>query len=227
VEVTLLDGEGNPIPEKTTQTDANGYYQFDMLPAGEYQVRFKLPEGFVFVKPLAGGNVALDSDATPVSGPNDIVGVTKKIVLNDENTHLTPREGVQASQGIDPTWDAGVRRAQVSVGDKVWFDTTGAGIQDGNETGIPGVTLVLKRSDNAEVLNVAGELVAPVVTDEDGNYLFEGLPLLPKGVKYVVTLDAERSRDALAEFKPTLPGVGDDRSKDSSTGSAEALELVE
>ena len=54
-----------------------------------------------------------------------------------------------------------------SIGDRVWNDTDGDGIQDAGEVGIAGVTLVL--------LNAAGQPIASTTTDAFGNYKFGGL----------------------------------------------------
>src|SRR5699024_12866171 len=101
VTVNLLDAEGNPVPGQTTTTDANGYYQFDELPAGDYIVEFVLPDGYTFTEQHA-GDTGRDSDADVDTGRTGV------ITLGDDNTALVDREGVKASEGIDPTWDAGV-----------------------------------------------------------------------------------------------------------------------
>ncbi len=54
-----------------------------------------------------------------------------------------------------------------SVGDRVWKDSDGDGIQDGGEPGINGVTV--------QLLNSGGTVVATQVTSGNGNYLFSGL----------------------------------------------------
>ncbi|MGK7888653.1 MAG: SdrD B-like domain-containing protein, partial [Leptolyngbyaceae cyanobacterium] len=55
-----------------------------------------------------------------------------------------------------------------TIGDRVWFDNDGDGIQDDGEAGINGVTVKL-------IDKVTGEIVATDVTAGDGNYLFEGV----------------------------------------------------
>ena len=52
-----------------------------------------------------------------------------------------------------------------SIGDTVWFDADGNGLQDPGETGIPGVTVSL-----------AGATTATATTDAGGQYLFADLP---------------------------------------------------
>jgi len=54
-----------------------------------------------------------------------------------------------------------------SIGDYVWLDDDGDGLQDADEEGIEGVTVSL--FDNN------GMLIATTVTDEDGGYLFDDL----------------------------------------------------
>src|SRR5581483_3685066 len=54
-----------------------------------------------------------------------------------------------------------------SVGDRVWLDTNGNGIQDAGETGINGVTV--------QLLNSSGTVIATTTTAGDGNYTFSNL----------------------------------------------------
>jgi hypothetical protein len=62
--------------------------------------------------------------------------------------------------------DAGLFR-RVSIGDRVWLDTNGNGIQEGGEGGARGVTVRL--------LDAAGSVIATTVTDITGNYRFSEL----------------------------------------------------
>ncbi|WP_449373450.1 SdrD B-like domain-containing protein [Arthrobacter psychrolactophilus] len=106
VVVTLLDGTGTPVA--TTKTDSSGWYMFDSLPAGEYQVKFELTsaqlEIYDFTTANSGDDDATDSDADPATG------LTPKFTLDDSNKSLTKdyRYDYAATEGIDPTWDAGV-----------------------------------------------------------------------------------------------------------------------
>ncbi|MCP5094344.1 MAG: hypothetical protein GY943_02195, partial [Chloroflexi bacterium] len=54
-----------------------------------------------------------------------------------------------------------------TVGDRVWQDDNGDGVQDADEPGIPGVTVNLT--------DCAGNILATDITDANGNYLFDGL----------------------------------------------------
>ncbi|MFT3798727.1 SdrD B-like domain-containing protein [Microbacterium sp.] len=107
VTVELLDADGTVLA--TTTTDANGRYVFDELTAGTYRVRFTLTDAqktlYEFTSRDSGSDDGADSDADPDTG------LTITVVLDDSNEALTGdyeyRE-IRASQGIDPTWDAGV-----------------------------------------------------------------------------------------------------------------------
>jgi DNA-directed RNA polymerase II subunit RPB1 len=101
----LRDGE---VVGSTT-TDADGRYAFDELAAGNYQVRFTLTdeqkEMYRFTSAEAGTDSARDSDADPGDG------LTRIFLLDDSNVALThdyPHREIWATEGIDPTWDAGV-----------------------------------------------------------------------------------------------------------------------
>lgn len=107
VKVDLLGADGKIVA--TTKTDKNGRYVFDNLPAGTYRVRFTLTDQqkkkYEFTTRDSGDRDGLDSDA------NRSDGLTRTIVLDDANEALTgdyEYRTIEATQGIDPTWDAGV-----------------------------------------------------------------------------------------------------------------------
>lgn len=146
VGVQLFDSAGNPAkdvygnPVPATTTDSHGWYMFDELPAGTYRVKFTLTTTqaatYQFTRKDAGADDALDSDA-------NLAGWTDVFTLDTSNTSLVPgadytgKNGyliptgttVKASEGIDPTWDAGVH---------VRHPSTGGGTPDPSTT--PGTT---------------------------------------------------------------------------------------
>jgi hypothetical protein len=63
VTVSLADAAGSPIA--TTVTDANGWYQFGGLCAGDYQVSVAAPAGFLASPCDQGADDNLDSDCSP------------------------------------------------------------------------------------------------------------------------------------------------------------------
>src|SRR5699024_924627 len=120
VKVELYDKDGKKIAETTT--DENGRYIFDELVSGDYKVKFTLTDEqakkYKFTKQHAGDNVAVDSNA-------DENGWTIDISLNENNKQLTKDyedQTFKASEGIDPTWDAGVIELVDITITKKWVD---------------------------------------------------------------------------------------------------------
>ncbi|MGB0929214.1 MAG: SdrD B-like domain-containing protein, partial [Chitinophagales bacterium] len=142
--VTLFDGNGNELA--TTTTDENGYYLFDNLEPGDYYVVFTAPTGFEATSQNDGSTDANDSDADPITGQS-------------HTTNLVEGEH-------DPTLDAGFYQL-AGLGDTVWLDENGNGVQDEGEEGIAGIPVKLFDED--------GNLIATTVTDENGNYSFTDL----------------------------------------------------
>jgi hypothetical protein len=147
VTVQLLGSNGTTVLGTTT-TNASGIYSFTNLPAGTYTVQFTAPSGFTFTtKNAAGSTAANDSNATPSTGK------TNAITL--------------AAGATDNTIDAGLYQS-VSIGDFVWKDLNGNGIQDAGEPGIQNVTVQLLGSDGTTVLSTT-------TTNAAGNYSFTNL----------------------------------------------------
>ncbi|HVU15093.1 MAG TPA: SdrD B-like domain-containing protein, partial [Phototrophicaceae bacterium] len=144
VTVNLLDQDGNVISSQTT--DVNGNYQFTDLPPGQYRIEVVLPDNYQFSPQDASGSDQTDSDVDFSTG---------RTIL------FTEAPGTD-----DDTRDAGLVPL-ASIGDFVWRDNNGDGIQDGGEPGIPGVTVTLYNSHG---------VVATQQTDSTGHYLFDLLP---------------------------------------------------
>ncbi|MBI9050869.1 MAG: DUF11 domain-containing protein [Anaerolineaceae bacterium] len=129
-------------------TGANGLYAFTELVPGDYYVIFSdLPADYQFSDIDQGGDDALDSDANTTTG-------------RTITTTLSPGEN-------DITWDAGIHLIPAEIGDYVWYDSNGNGIQEGGETPADGVTVTL--------YNSTGTVVDTTVTNGAGNYLFTDL----------------------------------------------------
>ncbi|MEM7531247.1 MAG: SdrD B-like domain-containing protein [Chloroflexota bacterium] len=144
VVVNLLDENGNEIA--TTTTDANGNYNFPVLP-GTYIIEVEEPNNYVLSPQDVGGDDNVDSDPNPSTGRTDPITV-------------------QSGEDIDNV-DAGLGTLG-TIGDLVWSDTNGDGIQDSGEPGIDDVTVTLFDGD--------GNLVATTTTGNGGQYIFDNLP---------------------------------------------------
>ncbi|MCB0125116.1 MAG: carboxypeptidase regulatory-like domain-containing protein, partial [Caldilineaceae bacterium] len=180
--VTLHRRDGTAVA--TTSTDNSGFYQFNSLPPGDYYVTFTLPAGYRISPQDAGDNDELDSDVDPTTG----------------RTVVTTLEAGE----YDPSWDLGLtlNTLPASIGDYVWYDSDGNGIQDEEELGVPGIVVTLYRAD--------GTVVATTRTDADGHYEFINLP----------------PGDYFLEFTPrsgyvsTQPNQGNDDAADSDVNPA-------
>lgn len=178
--VELYDKDENFIRETTTNDE--GLYIFDELPAGDYKVKFKLTEEqekqYRFTTQNAGDDTNIDSDA-------DEKGWTTEITLNEkDNKQLTKDyedQEFKASEGIDPTWDAGVIELTDVSGEKAW-------VNDHNESE------ALPKSITVNLLANGAEVGSQEVTAEDDwTYSFQGLDKYDETgekITYSVTEDA-------------------------------------
>ena len=145
VTVVLLNAAGQPIA--TTTTDAFGNYKFSNLLAGDYSVRITPPANYSLSAKTQGGDTNLDSDFDPATYTTGTV-----TLANGQN-----RTDI----------DAGLKFTQpqpASVGDRVWLDSNGDGVQDAGEPGVSNVLVTL--------YNSVGAPVRSTYTDVNGYYLF-------------------------------------------------------
>ncbi len=201
------------IPLKKDTTDSDGYYRFDKLKPGNYTVHFGGVEGYKrSVRNVRNDAVDdKDSDANVGSGNIDTT-----IVLS--------------SGECDTTIDAGYY-IPASLGDKVWYDKDGDGKQDGNESGVGDVTVILYKD---------GDSIGVTKTDGNGIYKFDGL--FPGGgykVKFVNpdpntyvftepnvahdTLDSDAGEDGFSHEISLSPG-GNDKTIDAGIYEGVCLE---
>ena len=186
VTVTLEgDVDGDGIDEVvTTTTDADGLYLFDFLPAGDY-------------------TITVDNTTLPD-------GLAQTYDADGLGTAHTSDYSLAAGEdNLDQ--DFGYRGTG-SIGDTVWFDADGDGIQDPGEDGIPGVTVSLEGDFDADGII---ETIT-TVTDEDGLYLFEYLP----AGDYTVTVDDTTLPAGLAQTYDA-DGLGTPHSSDLTLGPGE------
>ncbi|MEY3218681.1 MAG: hypothetical protein RIT27_38, partial [Pseudomonadota bacterium] len=71
--------------------------------------------------------------------------------------------------------DFGVN-ANGQIGDLVWIDSNGDGIQNNGEIGVSGVVVQLRSAGNDGILGNADDVIRTQTTDLSGKYLFNGLP---------------------------------------------------
>ena len=153
-----LDGVYDTL-SGTTSTTADGLYMFDNLPAGAYVVvvdASTLPAGYTQT-----GDP--DQYGLPATAPDN--KTTVPVVLAPGDVFVLADFGYQPKSGTAH-----------NIGDTVWLDANANGTQEVTEYGIPGVTLVLALDTNNNGVIDKGEVIASTITDDDGGYLFTGLP---------------------------------------------------
>jgi len=119
----------------TSTTDANGFYLFSGLDAGDYVVGFALPDDYVFTSMDHGDNDSLDSDVDPETG------MTQCITLSEDESNLTIDAGMYIMGAHGCTHGKGF-----------WKNHTGFGPQDDLVT--PLLPIWLGNEDGEKSLNV-------------------------------------------------------------------------
>jgi SdrD B-like domain/IPTL-CTERM motif len=136
-------------------TSATGSYGFTNLEAGQYIVTFSgIPVGYA---------------PTTTNAPTSTTD-------NDSNG-LIAQSRVLAAGESDLSLDLGISQvAGVSVGNFVWSDNNGNGIQDAGELGVGGVTATVTKVGGGVVRDVFGNPVTvSQQTDQNGLYSFTNL----------------------------------------------------
>ncbi|QNP74627.1 carboxypeptidase regulatory-like domain-containing protein [Streptomyces roseirectus] len=189
ITVTLIDpATGNTI--RTTTTGTDGKYLFDKLPDGSYKVCFSKPDGYQWTKKDAGA-----------SGDDSVV---------DPATGCSPEVTLGPANRSDLTLDAGLTPLN-KLGDYVWYDENGNGIQDPDEKPAPGIPVKL-------IDTTTGQTVKTTTTGTDGKYLFDNLP----DGSYKVCFTAP---DDYRFTKQNAGASGDDSVVDPATGCSDPVVL--
>ncbi len=120
----IPDGDFIASQLTSTYNGKDGYYRFDDLLPGNYIVEFVNNAGYDITIMDAGNDDALDSDVNPETGFTDNISLI--------------------SGQFNSTVDAGYFYS-ASVGDYVWYDKDGDGIQESNEDCFNNVKVILYR----------------------------------------------------------------------------------
>ncbi|MGB3736726.1 MAG: SdrD B-like domain-containing protein, partial [Ilumatobacter sp.] len=142
--VELLDSAGNVVDTVPT---VGGVYTFTGVVPGDYTVRPSVPVGSLLTVPNAGTDDSIDSDVDPATGESSIITMTSGTDISDI--------------------DAGVYDI-ATIGDTVFIDIDGDGIQGVDEPGIAGTTVTIR--------DTTGNIIGTETTDADGNYSVDVVP---------------------------------------------------
>ena len=190
ITVNVLDSAG--AIAGTAETDDQGNYLVSGLaPIASYSVQFVAP-GRLFTEANVGepDNDEIDSDAAVDTGE------TVAVELGRGETNLT--------------FDAGLLPVRGAIGDRVWLDLDGDGVQDDGEPGIADVTVELVGPD--------GTVLESVVTGPNGDYIFNDVPpgdyvvrvVPPAGVSPTYDLDGGLDNESAEQLEPNETNLDHD-----------------
>ena len=143
VTLTLKDSAGATVA--TTQTASDGSFSFTNLVAGAYTLVESQPSGY-FSRTNAAGNLGGSIGGDTISAIN--------VTAGDAGTGYLFGEVLP-----------------VTIGNFVWNDLNGDGLQDAGEPGLNGVTLTLSGTTGAGV-----GVTQTATTSGNGRYLFTAAP---------------------------------------------------
>ncbi len=157
VRLQLTDMSDNVLATVTTGAlnDGDDNFRFFVNPFTQYKIKID-PAMFTGGQLLAGLHVSLHDQ-----GGND---ATDNDMTMWDNTIIAP---AGANGEVNLTYDIGVTD-QPRIGDRVWADGNGNGVQDAGEPGINGVAV--------ELLNGSGTVIQTSTTAQGGYYGFTIAP---------------------------------------------------
>ncbi len=141
---------GMPV-DRFVLSGADGYFAFDGLQEGDYQLSLELPPYHIPAPALAGPDPALDNDFDPLTAATVLFHLP-------QGTYDEARDGGLIF--LDEPAD---------IGDFVWEDLNQNGLQDSGEPGWANVPVRLFKIPS-------GIPYASTLTDAAGKYLFVGVP---------------------------------------------------
>ncbi len=153
IRIQLFNQEGEFIAQKFTLNDqgGSGYYLFDNLMPDYYYIEVTLNAGLEFTQGKMGLDDDFDSDILDGTNRSEVFGLHS----SEENLSI----------------DVGFATVPGQVGDYVWIDTDGDGVQSDDEEGLNGVVV--------DLYSESGVLQASTMTSskdgEPGYYIFDNV----------------------------------------------------
>ena len=165
-----------------SERDATDIMVMDMLPSGFEYVSHAMsagtynPETGMWIIAVLGGNEVVTLEITVrVMDGGDYLNLAEVISVNEEDSDSEPGNGVDTDGDGNVSDDSGDEDdgdgvlidpiALSCIGDYVWKDLDGDGIQDDSEEGIEGIIISL-------VDESSGEVLTQTQTDASGYYQF-------------------------------------------------------
>lgn len=148
--ITVQLFNSSNVLQNTFVTAGGGAYSFSLIPAGTYYIKFSINPPSI-ITPSGFGTPSTDCDVTATNGP----GTTDNIIVVGSSVYTNNDCGYYIF---------------ATIGNYVWEDDNGNGIQDGGETGIDGIDVTLSGTTGT------GDVVNDIVTTSGGgNYVFNSV----------------------------------------------------
>jgi len=158
VTVTLRASDNSVVA--TTTTDLNGGYIFNELPADNYMVEVSagLPTGLLPTFNEDSGTLLPDNE-------------TNVTISAGADEHLSAIFGYNYASAMDVNNPSGMTTG--AIGNRIWNDVNGNGIQEIGEVGIPNVTITLFNDHDLD--GVYDNAIGTTTTDPSGFYIFDNI----------------------------------------------------
>ena len=189
VTVALIDEDGNVAAQQTVGED--GRYSFSLIRSGTYALRFTLPGGELF------------ADQSGAEGGSCVAPA-------EGGTAETATMQLEAGQKLDSLNVGAIEACE--IGDTVWLDSNGNGLQDYGEANLAGVELTLLHADTMTV-------AAQTTSDEYGYYHFKNL----RPGSYVLCVETKAGDTLTFRFGAPLDEIDSDI--DPETGLSDVIRL--
>ncbi len=200
--VTVLLRASNNVIVGTTTTDLNGGYIFNNLPIDNYTVEVSagLPTGVLPTFNEDSGTLLPDH-------------TTNVNISDGGDEHLTAIFGYNYVSSLDVNNPNGATTG--AIGNRVWNDANGDGVQDAGEAGIPNVTVTLYNDHDLD--GIYDNPVGTTTTDASGFYIFDNIvpnayvleindTTLPANVATTPIGDPDKDADNISEPMMVAPG---------------------
>ncbi len=203
LEVRLYKINGELQDKKFTEENSgnglDGYYRFNNISKGEYYIQFINQIGYSFTQPEKGNIDSLNSDVFSIID----FGATDTIIIVNGKENL---EYINAGLVLD---------RHGMIGDRVWEDLDGDGLQEDGEPGINGVLVQLYKKGKGIIGSVLTKTNSE--TGEDGFYLFDNL----SSGEYYIKINIP------GLYYTTKPDIGNNKNIDSDINDGNGFNTTE
>ena len=211
---TNADNQPDGPAIKTTETDSKGKYSFTELPEGRYIVSIPVIAGYTpspSTRTSQNANPALNTSQDPDNNEDDDNNAIYKNAASD----IVFTHAITLTNGLEPDNSGKTNNTldlalcgNGGIGDFVWNDTNGNGIQDAGEAGINGVKVTITFADGTTDTHLTHNYVDLVHNNSspyDGYYDFINLG----GGTFTITFETPKG------YSPSPAKQGGDDTKDS------------